>query len=225
MISTAARELTPDADGLAASLAAINVTLSRLNFPAAPPETLLGFDVCLPCQAVPLQTVVHVPAHRPTVTADNTTVKLYPIGEETETLIGWRMAQAARAVPAELAPARLIRTRAGSVLALVCHDACLFSARSRARLSGRVSIRIREHFEEAAATGPDFTLIANHWQRPPRSGVTFKNAARVLAEEWKTTAVTTLFAARELLEEAARRFPVLGPRKDEVVTLVVEDGA
>jgi hypothetical protein len=139
-------------------------------------------------------------------------------------LVGWLLASSQGDVPAELTPARRIQTAAGLFLVLVCNDACLFSARSRARLEDATALAIRDHLDETASgePRPAFALLATHHQAN-RSGGIFKNAASRLAEETGATAVTTMFAPSDALEDIAWRFPTRGERAGEVVTLLVQD--
>jgi hypothetical protein len=208
-----------------AGLQAVNNVLSELDFGPNPSELLLGVDGCVPDQATPLQTVVHLGGILRRATTGNTTVKLYPMGGENRFLLGWEATLAAAYVPEALAQARRVVTANGWFVVLVCNDACLFSNRSRKNLENPISIRIREHFLEAATAlpRPAFILLATHHQAGPRSGSAFKNAASNLAEETGATVLTTMFTRQGELEMMADYFPIRGGRADEVVTLLVED--
>jgi hypothetical protein len=151
-------------------------------------------------------------------------VKLYPAGGERDTLLGWVLCRAAGGLSPDLSGVRRVATRAGVVLVLVCHEAALFSGRSRAVLKDELGLLLRRHFLEQARLQPAarYALLATHWLGA-RSGPTFRDAARYLAEEVGLTAVITTFAPRADLEGVARRSPVQGPRAERVATLLVED--
>jgi hypothetical protein len=223
MITGVTPWLEGDAASVAAGLRAAGETLGRVDLGPLP-ELLLGLDACVPNEATPFQSVVHLAGASRRATAANTTLKLYPNDGESAWLVGWLLASAQGGVPAELAAARRVQTAAGLFLVLVCHDACLFSARSRARLEDVTGLAVREHFDQAATAQPrpDFVLLATHHQGTVRSGGIFKNVAALLAEE-TGAAVTTTFAPATALEEIAWRFPTRGRRADEVVTVLVED--
>ena len=230
IVVTPAGMITTTSDYLEGTLASVaagrrlaSVALGDLDRGASPFEVLLGIDGCVAGEATPFQGVVHLAGGGRTATAANTTLKLYPSNGEKESLVGWRVVSQLGDVPVELGQARRIATTAGWFLVLVCHDACVFSARSQANLKDGIRLTIRKHFKEAAETCPAFTLIATHTQDAPRSGGVFKNAATVIAKETGGTVVTTMFAPAKMMEEIASSFPVRGDRGDEVVTLLVED--
>jgi len=110
------------------------------------------------------------------------------------------------------------------VLVLVCHEAVIFSGRSRAVLKDQLGLRIRQHFMEQAEIEPRprYVLMATHWLGAG-SGPTFLDAARYIADEMDATVITTAFAPREELEDVAHRFPVQVPEADKVATLLLED--
>jgi hypothetical protein len=229
MVAAEVGRLADDVDSVRDALGELTAALNDLDRGSSPPETLLGVDGCHLGKAAPLQTVVHLSGSGTAATTANTTVKLYPAGGEADTLAGWRIVRAMGRVPDELTQTRCVQTAAGRVLVLVCHDACLFSARSLSKVTDPVRVMIREHFDQAAAaTGanrPAFTLIATHWWgASARSGTIFKDAARRIADETGSTVVTTTCAPRESLEDVAGWSKTQGERADEVVTLVVEDG-
>lgn len=217
--------LDGEADSLAAGLRTASDTLGRVDLGPSPPELLLGVDACVPGEATPWQSVVHLAGAARQATAANASVKLYPAGDEAAWLVGWLLASAQGGVPPELAVTRRVPTAAGLFLVLVCNDACLFSGRSRATLEDATGLAVRDHLDQAASAEPrpDFALLATHHQETVRSGGVFKNAAARLVEETGVTAVTTTFAPAALLEEVAWAFSVRGRRRDEVVTLLVED--
>jgi hypothetical protein len=225
MVTTTVAGLKGDIGDVSVGRTAALAALKRLDLGPSAPETLLGIDGVVPGEATPLQCVVRMGDGPIEVNTLNTTMKLYPNNGESRSLIGWIAACDVGSVPVELMQARRIRTKAGEFLVLVCHDACLFSARSRANLGDWVGLRIREHFELAATADPrpDFVLVATHYQDTPRSGGVFKNAASVLADVSGATVVTTTFAEAPDLESIASHFPTRGDRADQVVTLLVED--
>ena len=108
-------------------------------------EMLVGVDGCVAGQTTHLQTVIHLRA-RPEVSLRNTTTKLYPAGDESESLIGWHICWSEDRVPNELATARRVQTSVGTILVLVCNDAAIFSARSRANLAIHSSCRFASTF-------------------------------------------------------------------------------
>lgn len=224
MVTTIAPYLNGSLASIMVGLRAADEALSGLDLGLSP-EILLGLDCCVPGEATPLQSVVYLAREPRMATTVNTTIKLYPNNGESATLAGWLLTEAIGEVPVELTQARRIRTTAGMVLTLVCHDACLFSSRSRANLRDQTGLRIRAHFEEAAVAEPipKFALLATHIQESTRSGGIFKNAAAALVENAGLTAVTTMFTPKDMLEEMARSFPPLGDRADKVVTVLVED--
>jgi len=145
-----------------ATMAGLTAGLRQLNDALASTalgehEVLLGLDGCVHGQATNLQTVTHIRG-RTTLSLDNTGIKLHPTAEE-QSLIGSRMCREAEGVPDELKAARRIRTAAGTVLVLVCNDAAIFGARSRANLRDDVGLAIREHFTQAADPPPDYILL------------------------------------------------------------------
>jgi hypothetical protein len=205
---------------LTAALDAMRTAAARLAPAPSNPEVLLGLDGCIPGEATPLQTVVRLTGR----SADQAAVKLYPAGSEKDTLLGWALCRAADGVLPELIQGHRVSTRVGIMLLLVCHEAAIFSGRSRAVLKDDLGLRVRRHFLEQAAVEPRprYALMATHWLGTA-SGPTFRDAARYLAEETGVTTVTTSFAPCGQLEDVARRFPVQGPNADRVVTLLVED--
>jgi hypothetical protein len=110
------------------------------------------------------------------------------------------------------------------VLVLVCHEAVLFSARSRAVLKDELGIRIREHLLKQAKADPPprYILMATHWLSKT-AGPVFLDAARFLAAETGATAITTCFAPSHELDAVAQRFCVQGTNAERVATLSVED--
>src|SRR5262249_10705407 len=112
-------------DSLRSGLAALGAALSWLELGRM--EMLLGVDGCVCAETTHLQTVVHVQG-QPEVSLSNATVKLYPGGEERESLVGWHVCIAVDGIPDELAGARRCQTAIGTVLVLVCNDAAIFSA-------------------------------------------------------------------------------------------------
>lgn len=228
MVTTEVNPLADDVESLQHALDGLAATVNVLDRGTSPPETLLGMDGCRPGVATPLQTVLHLSTSGAAATAADATVKLYPAGGEAESLAGWRIVRATGGVPDELAQARCVQTAAGPVLVLVCHDACLFSARSQSKVTDPLRLVIRDHlYQVAQATGakkPAYTLLATHWwAASARSGTMFKDAARRIADETCSTVVTTTCAPRESLDDVASRSRTRGERADEVVTLVVED--
>lgn len=205
---------------LAAALDAVRAAAVQLAPAPGDAEVLLGLDGCVPGEATPLQAVVRLAG----TSAGQATVKLYPAGGERDTLLGWALCRAADGVPPELVQGRRASTRAGIILPLVCHEAAIFSGRSRAVLKDDLGLRVRRHFLEQAGLEPRprFVLIATHWLGTG-SGPTFRDAARYLADEMRATVVTTTFAPRGELEEVARQFRVQGPDAERAATLLVED--
>ncbi len=134
---------------LATSLEAVRAAAARLAPAPGDAEVLLGLDGCVPGEATPLQAIVPLAG----TSAGPAVVKLYPAGGEKDTLLGWALCRAADAVPPDLAQARRASTRAGVVLPLVCHEAAIFSGRSRAVLKDALGLRIRRHFLEQARPG------------------------------------------------------------------------
>jgi hypothetical protein len=228
MVATEVSPLSDDLESLRAGLDEMSNALEGLERGALPLETLLGVDGCIPGKATPLQTVVHLRGSGASATTSNTTVKLYPAGGEAPFLAGWRIVRATGSVPEELTQARCLLTSAGPVLVLVCHDACLFSARSWAKLKKPLGAPVRDHlYAVATAAGerrPAFTLIASHWRsESAKSGTVFKDAAKRIADRTRSTVVTTTFAPKASLENAAMHSPTEGQRADQVVTLLVEN--
>ena len=65
---------------------------------APPPdgrEVLLGADGCVPGEATPVQTVIHLGG----TSRDQVTLKMHPAGSEKDTLLGWALCQGARRHP------------------------------------------------------------------------------------------------------------------------------
>ena len=232
VVTTPAGMITTTVGWLAGSLAGVSVgrdaaagALARLDFGPSVPETLIGVDGCVPGEATPLQCVLHVKHSGAILDERNTTMKLYPNNGESRSLVGWLAACDSDSVPPELTCARRIRTSAGDFLVLVCHDACLFSARSRANVADRIRLQIRKHFDQEANRSPplDFVLIATHHQESRSSGGVFKNAAKTLAKETGATVITTMFCPSAGMATIAEHFPVQGERAGDIVTLLVAD--
>ncbi|MFL5241558.1 MAG: hypothetical protein ACJ8FY_05575 [Gemmataceae bacterium] len=212
---------------LRSGLTTLGEALSRIELGQM--ELLLGVDGCVAGEATHLQTVAHLKG-KPEVSLDNTTVKLYPAGDERDSLIGWRICNALRRVPEDLAKARRVQTSLGTILVLVCNDAAIFSARSRSNLGNSLGLAIRDHFTEQsrAEPRPAYILIATHWQGTnPKtgrwSGEAFRQAANYLTKETGATVVTTMRTPRQEFALAADRFPIVGPRSEKVATLLVSD--
>jgi hypothetical protein len=208
-------------DGLRSGLTALGTTLSRIDIGQM--EMLLGVDGCIGGQATHLKTVVHLRGQRE-VSLQNTTIKLYPTGDESESLIGWHLCHAQGRVPDELAEARRVQTSVGTILVLVCNDAAIFSARSLSNLRDPLKLLIRRHFLDQASNEPKpaYILLATHWNSS-RTGEAFRQAARYLDEKTGATVIATMRTTRDDLESAARRFAIIGPQAEKVATLLVTD--
>lgn len=185
---------------------------------------LLGVDGCIPGRSTHLQAVVHLKG-KPTVALANTTIKIYPTGEEASSLVGWRVCSNLGGVPDEFAGTRRVKTTVGTILVLVCNDASLFKGYSRREITDDLKLAVRKHlFEQAhSVPRPKYVLIATHWLSGRRSGESFRKAAECLAEETGATVVTTMRAPKSELVAAANRFRIVGSREDKVVTLLVCD--
>jgi hypothetical protein len=221
------QSLSATIGGLRSWLTALGTALSRIELGQM--EMLLGVDGCIAGQATHLQTVVHLRGQLE-VSLRNTTIKLYPAGAESESLIGWQLCRAQGRVPDELAEARRVQTSVGTILVLVCNDAAIFSARSRSNLHDPLKRSIRQHFLDQAniEPKPSYILLATHWQgtNPATerwSGEAFRQAAKYLSEETAATVVTTTRAPGHELDMAANRFGIVGPRSEKVVTILVRD--
>ena len=219
--------LSATLDSVQTGLKEFSQALSRIELGSM--EMLLGVDGCIPGRSTHLQAVVHLQG-KPTVALANTTIKIYPTGEESSSLVGWRVCSNLDGVPDEFVKSRRVKTTVGTILVLVCNDAAIFSARSRSNLGSKLGLAIREHFlKQASITpAPNYVLIATHWQgiNPDTgrwSGEAFRQAADFLAKETGATAVTTMRTPKSDLVSAATRFCVVGTRKDKVATLLVGD--
>jgi hypothetical protein len=113
-------------------------------------EVLLGVDGCVPGEVTPFQSVIHLGGTSPSRTA----LKLYPAGGEKDTLLGWALCQDAGGIPHNLRGVHRMQTAAGVVLVLVCHEAAIFSGRSRAVLKYELGLRLRRYFTEQARRSP-----------------------------------------------------------------------
>jgi hypothetical protein len=135
---------------LAASVEAVQEAVAGLA--PVPPgvEVLLGVDGCVPGEATPLQSVLHLGGPSP----GQATVKLYPASGERGTLLGWTLCRAEGGIPIELAAGRRAATRAGVVLVLACHEAAIFSGRSRAVLKDELGLLLRRYFLEQVRLEP-----------------------------------------------------------------------
>jgi hypothetical protein len=210
--------------GLSAGLKQLNEALTSASL--GEHELLLGLDGCLHGRSTDLQTVAHVRG-RAALSLDNVAIKLHATGEESS-LIGSRLCRLAGAVPDELKKARRMETAAGSVLVLVCNDAAIFGARSRTNLRDEVGLAIRDHFRQAADPPPDYILVATHVQwfsekNGVLSGAAFRQAAEHLHDLTGSTVVVTTRGPAVRLSEVADAFPVIGPKRDAVATLLVFD--
>jgi hypothetical protein len=219
--------LSATVDSVRSGLTALGATLSRVDLGRM--EMLLGVDGCIRGQTTHLQAVIHLQG-QPHVSLANTTVKLYPAGDEWKSLVGWQVCIALGRVPEELTVARRVQTSVGTILVLVCNDGAIFSARSRSNLRNSLRLAIRNHFLEQACAEPQptYILIATHWQgtNPDTgrwSGAAFRQAADFLTNETGATVVTTMRAPRLELALAASRFGIVGPRNGKVATLLISD--
>lgn len=216
--------MRPTVDSLKSGLLALGTALSHIE--PGPMEMLVGVDGCVRGQIPHLQTIVHVHG-RIEPSLESTTVKLYPIEDEKPSLIGWKICEELCRVPEKLSPARRVQTGVGLVLVLVCNDAAIFGARSRANLKLELKKAIRTHFlqQSVEEPRPAYILIATHWQAGASGGNAFRQAADYLCAETGSTAVITMRAPRAELRAAAHHFEVEGPRKEKVATLLVRDTA
>ena len=218
----------PDAtlSALTSCFQIIQTSVNQLVMTSSKQGVLLGVDGCIPGQATPLQTVVHLNG-RSKITAANTTVKIYPApGDERQALLGWRICDVMQEIPSPLKQARCVQTQVGPMLVLVCFDAGLFSPRSLANLQDPLKLQIREHFLQKAKEPPKprYIVIATHCL-DSRSGQSFINAAEYLEAQTGATVVTTTFAPGKELERVGQRFPVRGIRTNKVATLLIETQA
>jgi hypothetical protein len=207
-----------------------------------PQEILVGVDGCLAGRKSPLQTVVHLRGE-PRICLPNVAIKIYPSGKgEESSLIGWRICRKLKRIPDEFTPGRRVQTAVGTILVLVCHDAAIFSGRSRKNAGRQFSghsqrsatsqlrLQIREHFLHLGMMEPrpTYILVATHWQQKSlKDGrlhdPTFRNATEYLSKTTGATVVITMRALKNELDDVAGLFEVVGPRKDKVATLIVEE--
>ncbi len=213
--------LSATVESLRSGLTALGATLSRVDLGQM--EMLLGVDGCVAGRTTHLQTVVHLQGQRQ-VSLRSATIKLYPAGAESESLIGWHFCSTEGRIPDELALGRRVQTSVGAILVLVCNDAAIFSARSRSNLRDPLKLSIRQHFLDRANIEPipSYILIATHWNSS-RSGESFRQAASYLNAETGATVVITTRAPRDELASVASRFGIVGPRSEKVATLLVRD--
>jgi hypothetical protein len=149
-------------------------------------------------------------------------VKLHPAnGIENSGLLGWVVCRVLGSIPPEFEQSRRVLTRAGDFLVLVCHEAVIFTGRSRLKDPTKLLVRNYLRGQAIAGPRPDFTLIATHCLTR-RSGPAFKDAASKLADLTRGTIVTTMFAPRGELDLVAQKFPVVGPQASRVATLFIE---
>ena len=219
--------LSPTVDSLNSGLTALEDALSRIELGRM--EMLLGADGCVPGQTTHLQTVIHLQG-QPEVSLTNTTVKVYPTNHEASFLVGWRVCKALGRVPDELALARRVQTAAGTIMVLVCNDAILLKGSSRRELTDNLKIEIRQHLQNQALAEPlpNYIVLATHWQGTnPKtgrwSGEAFRQAANYLTKEAGATVVTTMRTPRQEFALAADRFRIVGPRSENVATLLVSN--
>jgi hypothetical protein len=223
----------PTMEALTKCLSDLQRSLETLDFGSSRHEIFVGADGCIPGEMTPTQTVVHVMG-KPEVSFHKATVKLYPTSKEERSLLGWLICKPPAMSeelkpPPELALARRIRTSVGLFFILVCHEGGSFYGRILKNCrEGKPRRLLVEYFNQQvlAQPAPDYVLMATHRQgigpRGGHKGTESKNAAKKLDEmQIGTTVVTTLFAPGEELEIFARRFPVRGPRKEKVATLLV----
>ena len=186
--------LSATVESLSSGLTALGEALAQVNLGRI--EMLVGVYGCMVGRTTHLQSVVHLQG-QPQVTLRDTTIKLYPAGAESESLIGWQLCSAEGGVPDELAIARRVQTSVGTILVLVCNDAAIFSARSLSNLRDPLKLSIRQHFLDCASAEPKpaFILIATHWNSN-RSGEGFRQAANYFKRETGATVVTTTCTPR-----------------------------
>jgi hypothetical protein len=153
--------------GLDECVGLVKQCCGSLEFGCSEHEFLTGSDAAMENEATPFQSVVHLNSTGTPIRSD-TVAKLYPVGEEAHTLLGWRICQETRSVPPELASARCIETQIGSVLVFVCYDARLVDGRDIETfpIQDEVTLQVREHFHQAASqSAPRYVLLATHHQK------------------------------------------------------------
>jgi hypothetical protein len=187
---------------------------------------LVGVDGCRG-RRLDLQTVALLDGGP--VSLDKLAVKVHGREDEKPSLWGSRLCEANEDVPEELKRGRVIETAVGRVLALVCYDAWLF--RELFTPKGWLGRLLRDHFNEEQGGEPArFALIATHSQSANRSRrrgtVGFVDAAECLARRLgKTAVMTTAFVPHRQLERVASEFfPVIGPERETVATMLVIEG-
>jgi hypothetical protein len=209
--------------GLEATLDSWSIKFGRLILKTRKLELLLGVDAKDDDYDLQLQTVVHFDPGTSAVSYHNTACKLYPQEDEQKSLIGWRLSKRFEQVPQSLVDNHLRHTKSGLIMALVCHEAVLFSGRSLANVSDPLRLDAQKKFSNALTkTVPSFVTISAHFVDSGTTGGIFLDAMQKIAEASKATVVFSSFAAgsASALDAAAHRFGSIGPHANQVATLV-----
>lgn len=177
-------------------------------------ELLLGVDGCVHRECTPVQLAVALVGRGRKVI-----IKRYPSPSEVAALTAWRICRDLEALPGWLKTDRTVAFRAGKGLGLICHEAVVFSARSRKNVVDPVRRSIRADISDQYA-GCDLAFVQAHWIGGPRSGGSFKDSLARLSAQAKT-AVFATFAPEAELERVAERFAPRGQHAARVGTLLV----